>query len=250
MTSSNETPSPIHANTVYETLWRGRDLEISTQWQRSVLLGTFLVLSFAGYGQLMLREDIGVCLVKSSLIHWQALGIALFGMFFSFLWVYMAKASKAWVEFHEDVIDKFGKMIVANFSKDSPCEGSNAKAKQQLNHFVGFNHWDVFNIYKKPRRSRDLSPFSFAAGACSPSRINILIGLASFVIWVILAVVHVLCLDPAMRASLVQTAQSEEAVCFGVLLVGFMLLTLFLIVSSAIKSSTLQEAPGITENVE
>ena len=47
--SQNDRITPVD---VYERLWKCRDFEISHLWQRSVYLGTLLVLVAGGYGKL------------------------------------------------------------------------------------------------------------------------------------------------------------------------------------------------------
>lgn len=219
---------------IQEVLWAGRELELNSQWQRSILLGTFLALAYAGYGMLMVQERARELLLNSQLIHWQALGIALFGMVFAYLWICMAKGSKAWYEMYEDMISLYGELIVGTE------QGEESQRSHIVKTFAGFNHWQHPG-FKKSNEShaRDTYCLSTEQGRFSPSRINIAVGIVSLVIWVTLALLHILCIDTGLRQSIVWLLRSGVAIGIAAALLSFVLGAIFLLLSRSIKSSTL-----------
>ncbi len=99
----------------YEQYWHCRDFEIKNLWQRSIFLGTFLVLCFTGYGAFFgnaffdEKKTLNLFVLSNqydSLFfeHLIAFFIAMIGCVFSVLWIAMAKASKAWQEIYERAI--------------------------------------------------------------------------------------------------------------------------------------------------
>src|SRR5690606_6140669 len=150
--------------------YRCRDLAFSNLWQRSIFLSDFLILCFTAYGYLMLdlvKEiyDINTldiyniaCLLLSSI-----------SIIFSFVWILMAKASKAWYEVYESAISKF-----------------------EYQHFKKINlpYENVMGemIFQKDQRNDNI--FSTKGGAFSPSKINIAIGQISLIIWMIVMISH------------------------------------------------------------
>lgn len=219
---------------IQEVLWAGRALELNSQWQRSILLGTFLALSYAGYGMLMVQERARELLLNSQLIHWQALGIALFGMVFAYLWICMAKGSKAWYEMYEDMISLYGELIVETE------KGEDSQRSHIIKTFAGFNHWQHPSFQKSNEsHARDTYCLSTEQGRFSPSRINIAVGIVSLVIWVTLALLHILCIDTGLRQNIVKLLQSGVAMGIAAAFFGFVLGAIFLLLSRCIKSSTL-----------
>ena len=93
----------ISSRNIYESLWRGRDFELSHLWQRSIFLTAFIVLAYTGYGFVVMQ----ICekifqdnLDSLGFIYLNILGliIALAGVVLSVLWIMMGKGSKAWYE--------------------------------------------------------------------------------------------------------------------------------------------------------
>lgn len=152
-----------------DRMYSCRDLEISNLWQRSIFLGTFLVLCFTGYGVLVhsiltLEKDIAEQFIQ---FHFVCCMLAMLSIIFSVLWIQMAKASKAWYEVYESYIDQFQEQF-----------------KQDL---------DIESIWGMGR-NRDLkiddSLLSTKTGGYSPSKINIVIGQLSLLFWVIVIMIH------------------------------------------------------------
>ena len=228
---------------IQEVLWAGRELELNSQWQRSVMVGTFLALSYAGYGALMVQEGALGLLVHSRGLHWQAFGVALLGIVFSYLWTCMAKGSKAWFEMYEAAIELFGNQVrdmeereIAELEKES-VRVSRAHVATT---FAGFNHWEDGAFWEKyDKRERDASCLTTRAGRFSPSKVNIVIGIFSLGLWVTLAVGHLLCLDDRLRGNIVELLQGDYAIGLAAALLGFILGLLFIVFHRQIESSTL-----------
>ena len=100
----------------YEQYWRCRDFEIKNLWQRSIFLGTFLVLCYTAYGAFFGKAFLEGAF-DENLAKWDfhviACILALIGTAFSILWIAMAKGSDSF-EIEEgiqkiiDVIGAFG----------------------------------------------------------------------------------------------------------------------------------------------
>ena len=228
---------------IQEVLWAGRALELNSQWQRSVMVGTFLALSYAGYGALMVQEGALKLLAHSQGLHWQAFGVALLGIVFSYLWTCMAKGSKAWFEMYEAAIELFGNQV-RDMEEEEIEElekaGKSVSRAHVATTFAGFNHWEDGAFWEKyDKRERDTSCLTTRAGRFSPSKINIVIGIFSLGLWVTLAVGHLLCLDNCLRGNIVELLQGQYAIGLAVVLFMFVLGLLFIVFHRQIESSTL-----------
>ena len=153
----------------HKQYWKCRDFEINNLWQRSIFLGTFLVLSYTAYGaffgKAFLEGDFDVNFAKWY-FHLIACILALIGTAFSVLWIAMAKGSKAWFECYEKAIVAIEKEMAS-----TPCE--------KLYSGFGYRYRKFFNGIEL-----DDSIFSSKGGSYSPSKINIALGQLSFVIWI------------------------------------------------------------------
>jgi bacitracin transport system permease protein len=49
MPERKDTKDVLTKKDVHEFLWRGRDFELTSLWQRSIFLATFLVIIFTAY---------------------------------------------------------------------------------------------------------------------------------------------------------------------------------------------------------
>lgn len=159
--------NPIH---IYESLWRCRDFELSHLWQRSIFLTAFIVLSYTGYGFIIMRicdclfdgHTTGVGFIFLNIIGFL---IALSGIVLSVLWIMMGKGSKAWYEKYEKALynierdDRFINSEVSLLDESELMHGSLSNG----------------NINKRL--------FSTNGGNYSPSRINILIGQLSAILF-------------------------------------------------------------------
>ncbi len=152
-----------------DRMYSCRDLEISNLWQRSIFLGTFLVLCFTGYGVLLHS----ILILKDGdsefflLLHFVCCLLAILSAIFSVLWIQMAKGSKAWYEVYETYITKFQNEFKSNLDYESKWG-------------MG-NHNDII---------MDDSLLSVKAGGYSPSKINIVIGQVSLIVWLLILISH------------------------------------------------------------
>lgn len=173
----------IQPKDIYESLWRCRDFELSHLWQRSVFLTAFLLLAYTGYGVLMLQVmtvELGVLQMRVLLC--VGLVILLVGMLLSQLWIMMAKGSKAWYEVYENAIYKI------EHNPDYASEIVVDKMPED-----GVIHGEVIGN-EKPNDSL----WSVNAGAYSPSKINIVIGQLSYIIFLLVYVAQTIfmaCVD-------------------------------------------------------
>lgn len=171
----------ITSKDVYSSLWRCRDFELSHLWQRSIFLTTFLVMSFTGYGSMLLRvceyiTDDNKC-IPFCILNIAGLCIALLGIVLSALWIMMGKGSKAWYEKYENALyhiernEKYSNAIVANDMDDEMLMHGSLPAANPL----------------------DTSLFTTNAGRFSVSRINIAIGQVSIVVWCLAYLIQSIC---------------------------------------------------------
>lgn len=184
-TGSANPPPKIGTSEVYNRLWVTRDFELTTFWQRSIFLGTFLTLSYTGYGALCLKlfETKGVGAL------WQAgnffaIGIACFGIIVSALWILMAKGSKLWYEWQETAIVAFTDDIAPKSAFDKDVR---EMAAFKIGWTAKFdNRWrDV---------KKDKSFLSPNGGPFSVSKVTICIGQLSLIGWVLIGISHLVLL--------------------------------------------------------
>lgn len=169
---------------LYQELWHGRDLEITSLWQRSVFLGTFLLITYTGYGALwlaLIKESIDI-ITPSATNYFLNLGfisLAGFGLVMSTLWIQMAKGSKRWYERYENSISK----IINNFDLENRVFSFPEQPS-------GFNEFPMHGNLEETKCDNSL--FSTKAGKFSVSRVNIAFGQVAFIIWRLLLGLHVL----------------------------------------------------------
>lgn len=171
---------------IYEELWRGRDLEINSLWQRSIFLGAFLILAYTGYGTLwfsLLQQEtevLSLLLSASPVAFFLSLGFLIlcgFGLVISVLWIQMSKGSKRWYERYENSIS----LIINNLT----LENRVFSFPHQQKHKTGL----PMHGYLEDTDCND-SLFSTKAGKYSVSKVNIAIGQVAFVIWRLLLILH------------------------------------------------------------
>lgn len=175
---SEEEKNDISPRDIYKSLWMCRDLEIKNLWQRSVFLGAFLLACFAGYGGLAVAAigrggQMGID--ARWMVNGAAFGICFVGTVLSFLWIMMAKGSKAWYEFYENAI-----VALAKAHRD--------KFEESLRDLEG-RRWERIKDFQWPDNMSD-SLLNTKGGAYSPSKLNAAVGFVSLGIWIVLAFVH------------------------------------------------------------
>ena len=175
---------------IYRELWHGRDFEITSLWQRSVFLGSFLVFAYTSYGLLwasLMKEDIELAafLISNTsnaiLVSIGSISLCSFGLVISILWVQMAKGSKRWYERYERSID-----LMINSSN---LEKRVFSFPHQQRGEAGV----PMHGYLEDADCND-SLLSQKAGRYSVSRINIAIGQVALVIWRMLLILHIVLL--------------------------------------------------------
>lgn len=173
-----------------DRMYSCRDLEISNLWQRSVFLGTFLVLCYTGYGFLInsLLEINKYYQSEFLLYHFVCVLLAMLSIVFSILWVQMAKGSKSWYEYYEKKIEHYQKYIDQReenlLENDSPSnvDGGLLNLLRAESEFgMGKGNFVVIND----------RIFSVKAGGYSPSKLNIVIGQVSLIVWLLVFISHI-----------------------------------------------------------
>lgn len=173
----------IPPSKVYSCLWKCRDLEINMLWTRLTLVGTFMALTYAGYGALVLKGLEGI---KSwEAFNLVAVGASAFGLLFSILWTTTAKGSKAWFERYEAMLSHFQETY-----KDLGLFTRMADEEQVLS-YLDYNK----KFIVKRTRPVDINLFSQSAGAYSVSKIPIVMGQLSIVGWLCIGLTHVVALS-------------------------------------------------------
>jgi len=159
-------------------------------WKRLTLVGTFMALTYAGYGALILNGLDGV--KNWDAFNLAAVGASVFGLIFSVLWTATAKGSKAWFERYEAMLAHF-----QDTYKDLGLFEQIADEEQVLS-YLDFNKRCIV------RRTQpvDSNLFSRHAGAYSVSKIPIVMGQLSVVAWVGIGLLHVAALSVGKAESI------------------------------------------------
>ena len=171
---------------IYELLYKAYADEIKNLWQRSVFLGTFMVLVWTGYGALQLKF-IEKCAGNAPFsYHLVSLGLCAVIIVLSLLWVAMAKGSKFVQEAHEWHMENLNFKEIKKDIKRLFCVLDNYeypnfenlldKQKKIMNSKCNGDLflWDTLKIYRY-----------------SPSKINIALGWISLLISFILLNIHI-----------------------------------------------------------
>lgn len=212
---------------IYKTVWKCRDFELSTLWQRSAMLGAFMVAMYAGYGALLLNAFEHGCLPRWIPFNLLAEGMCCFGMVFSALWIMMLKGSKGWYERCEAAL--------SGFQKEMPDEVFSCEDVRENAAFGIFWSAATERELKKFESNTDL--FSTSGGRFSVSRVAIMLGQVSLAGWLVLGFVHAVALmfDGADILRLLSTYAPVLAV---LLLIGFVV-GVFVVLKDHVKSTSL-----------
>jgi len=206
---------------IHALLWRGRDFELTSLWQRSVFLATFLVLIFTAYvglwsavlgrmndtqayissthylphGFLTIeaspnpRSALSLFAVLSNSIEF-GIGffvLSLMGSSFSILWIFMAKGSKYWYERYEtsiSAIEEDKGLFSDEINHEWEREKSDARQQNREEQHIPIHGY----LRKGKTNSFLLSP---KGGAYSVSKVNILIGVVFLFFWLLAQIFHV-----------------------------------------------------------
>lgn len=216
---------------IFERIWQCRDFELSTLWQRSVLLGAFMVAAYAGYGALILNV-----FEKSNRVAWwgalnlMAIGVCCFGLILSVLWIMMLKGSKAWYEIYERAIDDFCKTYPEAFKAEIVTQ-------TRCPALAGFGI--IWNAAHTSQIDVSNGLFSGFSGCYSVSRVAILIGQMSLMGWIGLIVVHLVFLLKGYTAISDFTQNPRYMVVSALIFIGLCSFVVVKIRRSA-HSSTLE----------
>ncbi len=102
---------------IWEQLYRSRELEISTQWQRVIFLSSFIILTLTGNSILFYNVFCAIEPVNISIIHiYVGLFLGLLLLFCGAMWLAMTKGSKYWMNVYERKIDLIELQL--NFEND------------------------------------------------------------------------------------------------------------------------------------
>lgn len=198
---------------ILENLYRCRDLELNNLWQKSIFLAPFLILCFTGYGVLlfsMVNISKADELFKYNLL---CLTLCFVSIIFSILWIYMFKGSKTHYEIYERSISKF------------------EEKRLEIGKFV-------MGKLKKKNIPIDSNLLSTNAGSYSPSRINILIGQVSLMLWSIALVCHLFEIIGCNVLKIIEEKQICNFLLLIILVIIFVYYIFYLIKRNA-KSSYL-----------
>ena len=212
--SANDEKNRLPAEVIYQTLLDNLNRELDSFWQRSLFLWSFLVLAYTGYGALIVKTLDNSALWHEWRFNFIGSCVAAGGLFLSFLWILMARASKAWYEVNEAVIEDFGARYLSNqldngqeyelfSSTANQTEKRNTVEKEReqkidaettlwssrLVAYVGFNFWKSKTVRLRMRERGGLHIFQ-KSGNSSPAKINVLLGMTSLIIWCVLLGVH------------------------------------------------------------
>lgn len=204
---------------LYNEICTGREFEISFLWQRSIFLGAFMIAvltmfcaACSKFCDIILKVDIDsitseinlinikslVNLIKSvksfSLLYGLIL-IAILGLFFSFLWIFMAKGSKFWSECYEQ--------STKSIFDDLENLGDKVFEDELLKHLKDSKDTEIqFPYYCNLKSKEDnRNIFSTHGGKFSVSRINILIGQIFGFFWLI-SIISILSIMLMMTTSI------------------------------------------------
>lgn len=165
----------VNPQNLFQMLWEHRDFEVKNQWQRSVFLTTYLTLCFAGYGTLLVSMTSGQPNLHALFaMNGAAVVISMMGVVLSLLWICMAKGSSFWLKEQEERIQQF----VEKLSASQEGMDDDLKPFARGNVLCGPSEENSFSICS-PRCAR-----------FSPSKINVLIGIASLFFFMFVGVFH------------------------------------------------------------
>lgn len=217
---------------VYKRLWANRDFELTTFWQRSIFLGTFLSLSYTGYGALGLK----LLETKGGEAIWQAgnlfaIVIACFGIIVSTLWILMAKGSKMWYEWQETAISAFVHDI-------EPDVFENEKVRDAAAFKIGWT--DAFdNRWREVKKDNFL--FSPNGGPFSVSKVTICIGQFSLMGWILVGTFHLMVLAIGCQAEFGKFLSTRGMTIGGCALLGVTVFFVFFVLRQYVESSVLSK---------
>lgn len=218
---------PITSRDIYKTLWECREFELSTLWQRSAMLGVFLVVTYTGYGYLVMNVFEHGCAGRWTFFNLLGVGLCCFGMIFAALWCMMLKGSKMWFETCEAALNAF-----REFQPDTVF------ADDVVRKNAGFGIFYSRETGKK-MVSYDVndSLLSTSGGHYSVSRVAIAIGTFSLIGWCALSFLHIMALVVGERVSI--WLVKLYAAPTSIVLALSISVVVFVVLKELVKSSSL-----------
>ena len=231
-TGSANPPPKIGTSEVYKRLLETRDFELTTFWQRSIFLGTFLSLSYTGYGALGLK----LLEAKGGEAIWQvgnlfAIVIACFGIIVSALWILMAKGSKLWYEWQETAIVAF----THDLAPDSAFDKS---VREMVAFKIGWTA-EFDNRWREIKKDKFL--FSPNGGPFSVSKVTICIGQFSLMGWILVGAFHLMVLAIGCQAEFGKFLSTRGMTIGGGALLGVTVFFVFFVLRRYVGSSILSK---------
>lgn len=158
---------------ILDRLYQCRELEITTQWQRSVFLAAFIILLFTGYAKLIeLFFSRNIAYLP---LHWTGLILAFFIFIFGILWLAMAKGSKRWTDIYETKIFLYEEKRRVNIPEQFKCKTE--RFCKNYNDKFRPSPPNALCCYKKDDLLEKKNSFgSFGSATVSTSKVNIMIG--------------------------------------------------------------------------
>ncbi len=146
-----------------ETFYECRNFELSTSWQKTIFLTTFIVLDFTAFSKVLGVKcnslNIGIEIPKEYVL----IFLSVIGLFLSLIWMGFVKESRYWYEIYADAI----------FSIETDL-GIERKYKMgQL-------------LHKQKQSSNIFSPDAYII---SSSKLNHYLGFLQFVVWCVLGII-------------------------------------------------------------
>lgn len=158
---------------ILDRLYQCRELEITTQWQRSVFLAAFIILLFTGYAKLIeLFFSRNIAYLP---LHWTGLILAFLIFIFGILWLAMAKGSKRWTDIYETKIFLYEEKRRVNIPEQFKCKTE--RFCKNYNDKFRPSPPNALCCYKKDDLLEKKNSFgSFGSATVSTSKVNIMIG--------------------------------------------------------------------------
>lgn len=172
---------------ILDRLYQCRELEITTQWQRSVFLAAFIILLFTGYAKLI---ELLFCRNIACLpFHLTGLILAFLIFIFGILWLAMAKGSKRWTDIYETKIFLYEEKRRVNIPEQFKCKTE--RFCKNYNDKFSPSPPNALCCYKKGDLLEKKNSFwSFGSATVSTSKVNIMIGFIILIFGAIAVMLH------------------------------------------------------------
>lgn len=171
---------------ILEKSHQAYEREISTLWQRSIFLATFILATFTGLGSLFakcLESEMSFSTFKFTTIAF--FFMSLIGLVLAILWIFMAKASKANQNVCEMRIIAFSKKfnVTCVDCSENIDDASFINETGVTPQALGLVYGKKFKKYMGWQHKNSKNFFKIEGGPFSVSKINILLGFVFFFIY-------------------------------------------------------------------